>query len=87
MCACVHENVSVFLCLSVWIHRYDVESQGRGPLCVQRLLGLLCFVAGLALTNQHTSILLIAPLALWVLVTGAQRHGWTATTLGKLFLA
>jgi hypothetical protein len=54
---------------------------------VQRLLGLLCFVAGLALTNQHTSILLIAPLALWVLVTGAQRHGWTAATLGKLFLA
>jgi hypothetical protein len=55
-------------------------------LRLHRLLGGLCFLAGLALTNQHTSVLVIAPLGLWVLVVGAARHGWTPAVLGKLLL-
>jgi hypothetical protein len=52
---------------------------------VYSALRRLCFAAGLGLSNQHTLVLLVLPLALWVLVFGARRHGWTAGTIASLF--
>ena len=48
-------------------------------------LATLCFVAGLGLTNQHTLVLLVAPLAAWVLLVGGMRHRWTVAQLTRLF--
>ncbi len=85
-CVTVAENVPPY-CACHPPGRYDAETKGQGAAAVQRLLGTLCFVAGLALSNQHTSVLLIGPLGLWVLVVGASRHGWTVGILAKLLLA
>ena len=49
-----------------------------------RRLAVLCFVSGLGLTNQHTLVFLVVPLALWVLVIGSMRHGWTVSAVVRL---
>ncbi len=58
---------------------YD-ERAGRGMYPAGRV-GALCFVGALACTNQHTVVFYVGPFAVWVLLSGAMRHGWSGGAL------
>jgi hypothetical protein len=54
--------------------------------CSQRLIAFGAYLCGLAMTNQHTSILLIVPVAVWVLLSSAiERKKMILMSAGSFF--